>query len=121
MKKLIVLLFIVFGLVNLQAQNRKQTNANYENIFFKGSEVLVDRIVYSSQFDSAKSEAEYLITIYGKVKGSNQELCHYVKSTEGLEYYKEIFETNYKRIDIYNTKYKIGSKPHYRTSIRVSY
>jgi len=75
MKKSLVIL-ILFDFFSIQSQTRKSTNIqpDYENIFYKGSKIIVDRIIYTSQFDSADSDSDYWITIKGSVKGNKEEL-----------------------------------------------
>ncbi|WP_299555778.1 hypothetical protein [Seonamhaeicola sp.] len=129
MKKLFVIAaFILFGLCNVQSQNIRQTavKTKYDNVFYrtpnsKYAPFLVERIVYSTSFKGSKSENIYQVSIYGSVKGEKKQLNYNAGSTDELAYYKKVFTGRYKKINLYEGKYKVGAKTYFDTSIGVEY
>ena len=129
MKKLLVItVLLIFTAFNMQSQNIKQvtTKTKYENVFYrtpnsKYAPFLVERIVYSTNFVGSKSENTYQVSIYGRVKGEKKQLNYNAKSSDELAYYKKVFGSRYKKINLYESKYKVGSKTYYNTSIGVEY
>lgn len=127
-KLLIVIALTVFGFSSIQSQNIKlaPTKNKYENVYYRESSTkftkfLVDRIVYSSNFKGKDHKHVYQVSIYGTVNGTKKTLHHNVQSTNELDYYKNVFNSRYKRIQLYYGSYKMGGKTYYNTAINVEY
>ncbi len=127
-KLLVVIIVLIFGLSEMQSQNIKAVpvKGKYENVYYRSPSTseapfIVDRIVYSSNYNGSKSKSSYQVSVYGKVKGSNKQVNHNVQSTDELEHYKKIFNGRYKKILLYEGRQKVGSKTYFNTSISVEY
>ncbi|WP_406684413.1 hypothetical protein N1F78_01405 [Seonamhaeicola sp. MEBiC1930] len=127
MKRLfLIVIVIIFSVFTMQSQNIKQvaSKTKYENIFYRTSTTkyapfMVERIVYSSNFQGMESKSSYQVSVYGTVNGSKKQLNHNVQSTNELKYYQNLFNKKYKRINLFEGRRKVGGKTYFDTSIAV--
>lgn len=129
MKKIFVIVtLLMFYTVSFYGQTLRQTanKAKYENIFYKTTSTNytsfnVEKIVYITSHIGSKSEHKYQIAFYGRLKGEKKQLVYNGKSTDELQYFKEVFEGRYKRVNLFESNYKVGGKNYFNTSIEVEY
>ena len=132
MKKLLLIIgIIVYSTsyaqnTNLRATTIKET---YENVFYRSPQKYnqqiqifkVNSIEFHTSFIGSESKNMYQIKIEGTVNNNKEEILHNAGSIDELEYYMNVFKGRYKKIILFESDNKVGSKKYYNTSIVVEY
>ncbi|WP_203258479.1 hypothetical protein [Hyunsoonleella ulvae] len=129
MKKILLTICIVlfcfsFGqsqTVKLKAKKPKYENVKYRNPGETTSPFFIDRIVYSTNYKGRDKENLYQISIYGKANGKTKQVHYTAKSVEEFDYYRRVFNGNYKEILVFENDYKVGGKTYFNVAIAVEY